>query len=69
MKGINKRGNRYRLRKFNTHIGFYSTYEEAVKAGGEEEKKQEVFRHMQQYLKSKTWLIENGVLPKTHSHS
>lgn len=64
MKGISKHGKRWRLRKYNCHIGVYDTYEEAVIAGQLEDKEQLKFKYMQQYLSAKKWLQANGVLPQ-----
>lgn len=63
MKGVYKNGKNWRVRKFGYHIGVYNTKEEAESAAAEEEIKQEVFKHMQQYLASKKWLQEKGLLP------
>lgn len=63
MKGINKHGKKWRLRKYNCHIGVYDTYDDAVKAAEVEELEQLKFKHMQQYLSSKKWLQDNWVLP------
>ncbi len=64
VKGISKRNGKYRLRKYNMHIGMYDTYAEAVQASKEEDEAQERFRYMQQYLKAKQWLQAEGILPK-----
>lgn len=62
MKGIYPKGKRWRVRKYGYHIGVYDTYAEALSVAKIEDDKQEKFRYMQQYLESKKWLQEKGLL-------
>jgi len=64
MKGVYPHGKRWRVRKYNCHIGVYDTYAEAVASAKSEELEQVRFKQMQQYLSSKKWLQDNGMLPQ-----
>lgn len=63
MKGVYKHGKKWRVRKYNCHIGVYNTYDEAVESAKIEEIAQLKFKYTKQYFEAKKWLQENGILP------
>ena len=55
---------RFKVRKYNFHVGVYDTYEEAVKATIAYEEYYEIEKHWHRYEESKAWLIDKGLMSK-----
>lgn len=63
LKGIYPHdGNRFRVRKYDKHIGVFETYEEAKQAAVQADKKHIEQMYLRQYVTSKKWLKEHGLL-------
>jgi hypothetical protein len=61
MKGIYKHGDRYRVRKYDKHIGVYDTKEEAEMACLKADIEREIEKQKQNYIHAKRYLHSQGV--------
>jgi hypothetical protein len=61
-KGVYKVGGKWRVIRYEMHIGMYDTYEEAVEASNKADDEQEVFEMMQKYLEAKEYLKKRGII-------
>ena len=62
MKGIYPHGKKFRVRKYDRHIGVYDTQEEAIEAVIRADNEELEGKMWNQYLTAKKWLIEKGLL-------
>lgn len=60
IKGIYKHGDKWRVRKYEKHIGIYDTYMEAVMAVQEATEQHMKDSYFKQYMTARKWLIDNG---------
>lgn len=62
MKGIYTHGKKFRVRKYNRHIGVYDTHQEAIEAVIRADEQEIEGNMWNQYLTAKKWLIDKGFL-------
>ena len=62
IKGIYKYGDKWRVRKYDKHIGVYDTYVEAVMAVDKATTDHIADTYWKQYVEARNWLKEQGLI-------
>lgn len=62
IKGIYKHGDKWRVRKYDKHIGVYDTYVEAVMAVDKATTEHLTQSYWTKYIEARKWLIEQGLI-------